>query len=1007
MGKESRRRKERREERERRDGGRTGAENDEQRRAVRIGPTLDRLSLRAEQVLSSRWFLAGALLLAACLRLGHLWALRSTPWLENLQLDHRVYDEWAQRIAAGDWLGGESFFLDPLYPYFLALLYKIFGRDLLLVRLVQVAFGVGTCYLTAILGRRIAGSAVGNLACLIAALFAPAIYYESMLEKTSLSVFLITLALVLFLGRSWLERLLAGAFLGLAALTRANFLVMVPLGFLVLLVQRPVGGVVSDLLRWRTLGSRSAAAFLGGALLVLAPVTLRNHHVGGEWVLTTANAGQNFYIGNNAGNTRGSYRVPDFVRPDPRYEQADWRTEAEARVGRSLSPREISDFWFGEAWKQIRDDPGFALRMFGRKLRLFWNNYEVPDNNNIRLVANYSWVLGLPLIGVGWIVPLASLAALVALRSRRGVGILVGFVVVYCLTVVTFFVFSRFRVQISPVLFVLTAYGALWLWRRVREARWEQVASAGVLVVALGFLCLPVPEWEDPDSDLAISYNNLGALYLSSGRTREAIEAYERAVQIRPESVVGAMRVLGDLYSKLGEYEKAERHLERVVSLKPGSRRGWGALARLYEQMLGSAPYADDPEILHKLARASLNSGRITRARQAATSAEAMGRPLPSELSERLESAEGARPVAAPRPDRQQARSHYELSRAMRQEGRWSEAIEELKKAIAVGPYDEGAHYLLGNLMIEHGRPDETIAYYEETLASDPKPQTSYYFWARALVQKGLLDEAIAKLRVALDIDPAHEMSQNQWGLVLEKQGRIEEAVEHYQKAVSIHPDFAEAHRNLARVLRELSRDDEADRHLELARRSDPNTTKRYLYWGRALVREGRYRAAIPELQKALRVDPEDEEARDLLATARRNLSTGGLTHEQRSAILDNLAATPTGSPIWFSTYTQDPNAVALQREIEDVFLQAGWQVRGNQPVRFRLKAGIFVFMADRDPPRYAIEARAALEAAGLSLSGGSGYRDYYQQMKRTNPGWNGIEMAPEQSFVVVIGPQP
>ena len=81
--------------------------------------------------------------------------------------------------------------------------------------------------------------------------------------------------------------------------------------------------------------------------------------------------------------------------------------------------------------------------------------------------------------------------------------------------------------------------------------------------------------------------------------------------------------------------------------------------------------------------------------------------------------------------------------------------------------------------------------------------------------------------------------------------------------------------------------------------------------------------------------------------------------------------------------------------------------MRGNQPVRFRLKPGIFVFMADPDPPRYAIEARAALEAAGLSLSGGSGYRDYYQQMKRANPGWNGIEMAPEQTFVVVIGPRP
>jgi tetratricopeptide (TPR) repeat protein len=985
---------------------------------------LDRISLHTERVLTSEWFLPGVLLLAACLRLGHVWALRSTPWLENLQLDHRIYDQWAQRIAAGDWIGDEVFFLDPLYPYFLALLYKVFTRDLLLVRLVQVAFGVGTCYLTAILGRRIGGTVVGNLACLFAALFAPAVYYESMLEKTSLSVFLITLALVLFLGRSRLEHLLAGTFLGLAALTRANFLVLVPLGLLVLLVQRPaagesasqpaegkgatpVGGILSGLRQWRTFAFRSAAAFLGGALLVLVPVTLRNHHVGGEWVLTTANAGQNFYIGNNAENAGGSYKAPDFVRPDPRYEQDDWRREAEARVGRSLSPREISDFWFGEAWKEIRGDPGFALKMLGRKSRLFWNDYEVPDNNNIRLVADYSWVLRLPLIGLGWMVPLAAVAAVVAVRKRRGVGILVAFAVLYCLTVVTFFVFSRFRVQLSPVLFVLTAYGALWLWLRVREARWKQAALAGVLAVVLGLFCLRIPEWEDPQSDLAVTYNNLGSLYLSLGRTQEAIEAYERAVEIKPGSVVGAMRTLGDVYSKLGDYEEAEKYLRQVVSFKPGSRRGWGALSRLYQKLSTSAPYRDDPEVFHKLARASLNSGSITRARQAAASAEAMGRPLPSELLERLEGAKGAPSAAAPGPDAEQARVHYELSKTMRREGRWSEAIEHLKKAIALGPYDEAARYTLGRLMIEHGRPDETIAYYREALASDPKPQTSYYFWGRALAERGSIDQAIDKFRQALDVDPAHEMSQNQWGLVLEKQGRIEEAVTHYQKAISIHPDFTEAHQNLARALRELSRDAEADRHLELARHSDPNTTKRYLYWGRALVREGRYQAAIPELQKALRVDPEDREAQSLLATARGNLSSEGLTHEQRSAMLESLAASATGSPIWFSTDTRDPGATALQREIEDVFLQAGWQVRGNEPVRFRLKPGIFVFMADPAPPRYAIEAREALEAAGLPLAGGTAYRDYYQRMKRKDPSWRGIEMTPEQTFVVVIGRQP
>src|SRR6185503_18142953 len=93
------------------------------------------------------------LALAAALRLAHVWALRDTPWFEHLVVDPGYYDLWAQHIAAGNWLGGDrAFYMDPLYPYVLGGLYRLFGRDLLAVRLVQVAMSVGSCALVARLG---------------------------------------------------------------------------------------------------------------------------------------------------------------------------------------------------------------------------------------------------------------------------------------------------------------------------------------------------------------------------------------------------------------------------------------------------------------------------------------------------------------------------------------------------------------------------------------------------------------------------------------------------------------------------------------------------------------------------------------------------------------------------------------------------------------------------------------------------------------------------------------
>jgi hypothetical protein len=65
---------------------------------------------------------------ALVLRLIYLFQIESIPLFYHLAGDGRTYDEWGQRIAAGDWLGKEVFYQAPLYPYFLGLLQAIVGQ---------------------------------------------------------------------------------------------------------------------------------------------------------------------------------------------------------------------------------------------------------------------------------------------------------------------------------------------------------------------------------------------------------------------------------------------------------------------------------------------------------------------------------------------------------------------------------------------------------------------------------------------------------------------------------------------------------------------------------------------------------------------------------------------------------------------------------------------------------------------------------------------------------------
>ena len=112
--------------------------------------------------------------------------------------------------------------------------------------------------------------------------------------------------------------------------------------------------------------------------------------------------------------------------------------------------------------------------------------------------------------------------------------------------------------------------------------------------------------------------------------------------------------------------------------------------------------------------------------------------------------------------------------------------------------------------------------------------------------------------------------------------------------------------------------------------------------------------------------------------------------------------------PVWFATVPGDREAAALQRALASVFEEAGWQVRGNTPVRFRMKPGVFMFAADLEPPPYVSQAHEALEAGGITIAAtGHGYRDFYDEKKAADPSWVGLEMGADKTYVIVVGRKP
>src|SRR5262245_43306521 len=177
-----------------------------------------------------------AVIFAAALaaRLVHVFQIRRAPFFDLLMGDARSYDAWAQRIAGGDWLGSGVFYQAPLYPYFIGGLYSIAGRDLMAVRLVQAVIGAASCVLLAQAAARLFSRTAGIVAGLSLAFYAPAIFFDGLIQKSVLDVFFVCLALWLMSGiiansqPSTRARWVAlGAAMGGLALTRENAVVLV------------------------------------------------------------------------------------------------------------------------------------------------------------------------------------------------------------------------------------------------------------------------------------------------------------------------------------------------------------------------------------------------------------------------------------------------------------------------------------------------------------------------------------------------------------------------------------------------------------------------------------------------------------------------------------------------------------------------------------------------------------------------------------------------------------
>lgn len=524
------------------------------------------MNIEAKQLVRNQYVIASMILMVAVMvRILVVHQIAGSPFFNIYVADSRNYHQWALRLVAGEQDRG-VFFQAPLYPYFLSVLYRVFSPDPWVPRIAQaVLAGVG-CSLLAVSASRLFGHIAGWAAGLLAAFYAPALFYDMLVHKTGITLFLgslLVFATTLFITtkRSVAAAFFIGVATGIAAMAIEHYLVVLPAVGVWMLTRFEAPR--RQRLRW-------VGGLLAGVMLIQGPVVLRNYQVAGEPVLASTSFGLNFWVGNGEGAT-GHYRELLYGRGDIRFEQQDANRIAGASLGRLVTTSEASRWWFDKALHDMAARPGDWLRVMARKAGMVTGDYEWPDGDAYDAYAQESVILNA--IGVflrfGSLLVLFVIAAASVWSAKPHARLIIVASVLILASVTLFFVFGRYRYAAVPMMLVLSGASVALLQQR---RNWKLALTAGIVAGAISFI--PVDKMQ---RNPAINYYAIGVEAVNLNRLDEAKTMMLRSSELAPTEVFPYFG-LATIYRRTQDWEEAEMVLRRVIRMAPNLRDAYRLL---------------------------------------------------------------------------------------------------------------------------------------------------------------------------------------------------------------------------------------------------------------------------------------------------------------------------------------------------------------------------------------------------------------------------------------------
>jgi len=235
----------------------------------------------------------------------------------------------------------------------------------------------------------------------------------------------------------------------------------------------------------------------------------------------------------------------------------------------------------------------------------------------------------------------------------------------------------------------------------------------------------------------AMDWYNKGYSFQSSGNYKEAIDAYDRAIDLVQSSKFYAYR--GSAYYKLGDFQQAIWDCSKAIQLNPEETMAYNYrgsvfyMKREYDNALedfNKAIVLDSQNDLAYIMRGKINN----------------------------------------------VRSQYD------------KAIEDLSKAISINPKEDYAYVIRGMVYYKKGQHKRAIEDFSKAISMNPKKVSAYDNRGYVYLDLGKYQQAINDFQKTIQLDEKCFDAHIGLSIVFFRQKRIEQAKMCYQKAIDIEP---------------------------------------------------------------------------------------------------------------------------------------------------------------------------------------------------------------------------